>query len=72
MLLFTTIMMQHIYNRAKKDKKRIINELCFIILHISVKKMDNIVKKLDGREQWQRRAPRLYHRRTHFIFSLPS
>ena len=56
MLLFTTIMMQHIYNRAKKDKKRIINELCFIILHISVKKMDNIVKKLDGREQWQRRG----------------
>ena len=44
MRLFTT-MMQFIYNRAKKDKKRIINELCFIILHIIVKKADNIVKK---------------------------
>ncbi len=44
MRLFTT-MMQFIYNRAKKDKKRIINELCLLILHTIVKKKDNVVKK---------------------------
>ena len=51
MRLFTT-MMQLIYNRAKKSKKRIINELCFLLLHIIVKKTDNVVKKMVRRVQW--------------------